>query len=117
MVASKKVPLQYNLDPTSKLASFIEWYENTYRTINEDSGRNRKGDAKKAIKNFLESAVGATQTKEYNHFVESVKQFTEDTKLPKELQRAKNTLSTEEYENFKTYYQKIQKEEEKYKSI
>ena len=27
MVASKKVPLQYNLDPTSKLASFIEWYE------------------------------------------------------------------------------------------
>jgi len=115
MVASKKVLLQYNLDPSSKLASFIEWYEITHRTI-KDTGRKRKGDAKKAIKEFLESAVSATQTKEYKHFVECVNQFTEDTKLPKELQSAKNNLSADDYENFKSLYEKMKKEEEKNKT-
>jgi len=112
MVVSKKVSLEYKLDPTSKVASFVEWYEITHRTTNEN-GRKRKGNAKKAILDFLESAVSGTQTAESKSFVDSVKQFVEDTKLPKELQSAKNNLSAEDYESFKTLYEKMKREEEK----
>ena len=115
VVVSKKVPLSYNLDPASKVASFIEWYEITYRTINEN-GRKRKGNAKKAILDYLEGMLIGTKTKEITEFVESVKQFQEDTKLPKELQSAKNTLSPDEYENFKKLFEKIKKEEESIKA-
>ena len=114
MVVSKKVSLEYKLDATSKVASFVEWYEITHRTTNEN-GRKRKGNAKKAILDFLESAVSGTQTAESISFVDSVKQFVEDTKLPKELQSAKNNLSTEDYESFKTLYEKMKKEEDKNK--
>ena len=48
--------------------------------------------------------------------MESVKQFQDDTKLPKELQSAKNTLSPDEYENFKKLFEKIKKEEESNKA-
>lgn len=116
MVVAKKVSLEYKLDPSSKLAGFIEWYEITHRKTNEETGRKRKGNAKKSILDFLESAVSATQTIEYKHFVECVNQFTEDTKLPKELQSAKNNLSAEDYENFKSLYEKMKKEEEKNKT-
>ena len=114
MVVSKKVSLEYKLDATSKVASFVEWYEITHRTTNEN-GRKRKGNAKKAILDFIESAVSGTQTAESISFVDSVKQFVEDTKLPKELQSAKNNLSTEDYESFKTLYEKMKKEEDKNK--
>jgi len=115
MVVSKKVSLEYKLDATSKVASFIEWYEITHRTTNEN-GRKRKGNAKKAILDFLESAVSGTQTAESISFVDSVKQFKEDTKLPKELQSAKNNLSLEDYESFKSLYEKMKKEEDKNKT-
>ena len=117
MVVAKKVSLEYKLDPSSKLAGFIEWYEITHRTINEETGRKRKGNAKKAILDFLECAVNANQTtKEYNHFVDCIKVFKEDTKLPKELQSAKNNLSPEKYENFKSLYEEMKKEEAKNKA-
>ena len=54
--------------------------------------------------------------KTINDFMESVKQFQDDTKLPKELQSAKNTLSPDEYENFKKLFEKIKKEEESNKA-
>lgn len=116
MVVAKKVSLEYKLDPSSKLAGFIEWYKNRYRTINPDTGRKRVGNAKKVIQDFLEATLTGIQSKEYNEFIDCVKEFKEDTKLPKELQSAKNNLSAEEYENFKSLYEKVKKEEEKNKA-
>ena len=112
---SKKVPLEYKLDPASKLGSFIEWYEITYRTTNEN-GRKRKGNAKKAILDYLEGLLTGVKSKEVNDFMSSIESFREDTKLPKELQSAKNTLSPDEYENFKKLFEKIKKEEESNKA-
>ena len=117
MAAPRKVELSYKLDNASSIASFIGWYEEAKRTINPESGRKRKGNAKKVIQDYLESVFkqGKNDMTNINQkpFMEAVIQFKEDNKLPKELQRAKNTLSTEEYETFKSYYEKIQKEEAK----
>ena len=50
-----KIEFKLSLDKsTSHFAQFIEWYENTHRTTNEETGRKRKGNAKKAIAEFLE---------------------------------------------------------------
>jgi len=111
VVAKAKVQLEYKLDPASPLANFIEWYEVAYRTTNEN-GRKRKGNAKKAVLDFLENYLKGSQ-KEIVDFDSSVKQFREDTKLPKELQAAKNNLSSEEYATFKELYEKVSREEEK----
>ena len=116
MVAKGKVILEYKLDPSSTLASFIEWYEITYRTTNEN-GRKRKGNAKKAILDFIENYLKGSNEKEMMDFDKSVKQFREDTKLPKELQAAKNNLSGEEYETFKSLFEKVKKEEEKNSAV
>ena len=117
MPSPKKVELSYKLDNASYTAQFISWYEEAKRTTNPDTGRKRKGNAKKVIQDYLESVFkeGKNNMNNINQqpFMEAVIQFKEDNKLPKELQRAKNTLSPEEYENFKSYYEKIQKEEAK----
>ena len=68
----KKVELSYKLDPASKLGSFIEWYEITYRTTNEN-GRKRKGNAKKAILDYMEGVLTGVK-KEVNDFM-SVESF------------------------------------------
>ena len=50
-----KIEFKLSLDKsTSHFAQFIEWYENTHRTTNEETGRKRKGNAKKVIAEFLE---------------------------------------------------------------
>ena len=55
-----KIEFKLSLDKsTSNFAQFIEWYENTHRTTNEETGRKRKGNAKKVIAEFLEiSTIG-----------------------------------------------------------
>jgi len=116
MVVSKKVELSFKLDEYSTLGKFVRWYEVKHNKTNPETGRRRKGDARKAIRLYLESLLENKNTKEFEEFGEDVKMFLVDNKLPKELQRAKNTLSPDEYENFKTYYEKIQKEEEKNQS-
>ena len=75
-----------------------------------------KGNAKKAIFDYMEGVLTGVKTKEVNDFIKSVEQFQEDTKLPKELQSAKNSLSPDEYEKFKTLFEKIKKEEESNKA-
>ena len=106
MVAKAKVQLEYKLDPDSKLANFIEWYKVAYTTTNEN-GRKRQGNARKAILNFLENYLGARDVAEMKKFDDCVKQFLETSKLPKELQMAKNKLSNDEYETFKKLADKI----------
>lgn len=114
MPALKKLSLEFKLSPSSPLYSFIEWYELEYRTTNPETGRKRKGNAKKAILDFFDNALSDEPlSKEAEHFNAAVKQFKEDTKLPKELQSAKTNLSPEEYKNFKLLYEKIQNEEKK----
>ena len=120
MVVSKKIELSYKLDNLSYTAQFIQWYEEAMRTVNEETGRKRKGNAKKVIQDYLESVLKDGKNNPNNidqkKFIEAVLQFKEDNKLPKELQRAKNNLSAEEYENFKSLYEKVKKEEEKNKA-
>jgi len=113
MVAKAKVQLEYKLESTSPLAEFIEWYEVAKRTTNPETGRKRKGNAKKALLQFIEGYLKGVQTKEINDFQKSVEEFREDAKLPKELQMAKNTLSSEEYKTFKNLCEKINAEEAK----
>ena len=116
MPVSKKVPLEYKLDPASKVGSFIEWYEITYRTTNEN-GRKRKGNARKKILEFLEGAVlsdnSMSSTTAISSFKEVIERYKEERKLPPELQSAKNSLSADEYEKFKELYQKIKDEDKK----
>lgn len=116
MAVAKKVLLEYKLDPSTKLAEFVQWYELANTSTNEN-GRKRKGDAKKAIRLYLESIITGVKTKDYNDFMNDVDKFVEDNKLPKELQAAKNNLPLEEYESYKKLFEKIKKEEEKVKSI
>ena len=114
MPAPKKVILDYKLNPVSPLAQFVEWYQKAFTTFNPDTGRKRQGNAKKVILEFLENALSDEPPSDAaKHFNDAVKQFKEDTKLPKELQSAKTNLSAEEYKNFKLLYEKIQTEEKK----
>ena len=114
MAAPKKVELSYKLDSASSIASFIGWYEEAKRTTNPDTGRKRKGDAKGAILGFLEEYIkGEMGSPQLGKFNEAARSFQEDNKLPKELQSAKNSLSPDEYKNFKLYWEKIKKDNEK----
>lgn len=115
MPVAKKVELDFKLDPSSQLGSFVEWYKVRYRTTNEN-GRKRIGNARKAIQDYLESSITGVASKELNHFKEAVEEFKEDTKLPAALQNAKNNLSPEDFAQFKSLYEKSEKEAEKNKS-
>lgn len=109
MPVSKKTSLELKFDATSNLGTFIEWYEDAYRTTNEDTGRKRKGNAKQTILSFLQfslSKLDATDKEYLSQYQDIIKRFREDTKLPVELQKAKNNLSEEEYETFKSLYEK-----------
>ena len=105
---------------TSHFAQFIEWYENTHRTTNEETGRKRKGNAKKAIAEFLElyfndrtktnAISGDLNINKMNDLIDT---FKEDTKLSPELQKAKINLSADEFETLKKLLEKSEVEEAK----
>ena len=116
-----KLEFKLSLDrSSSSFASFIEWYENTHRTINEETGRKRKGNAKKVIAEFLEvyfndrngknAISGTSNIKQYNELIDA---FKEDTKLSPELQKAKINLSADEFETLKKLLEKSEVEEAK----
>jgi len=116
-----KIEFKLSLDKsTSHFAQFIEWYENTHRTINEETGRKRKGNAKKVIADFLElyfndrnrkNAISGTS--DINKINELIDAFKEDTKLSPELQKAKINLSADEFETLKKLLEKSEVEEAK----
>ena len=104
-----KIEFKLSLDKsTSHFAQFIEWYENTHRTTNEETGRKRKGNAKKVIAEFLELYFN-DRTK-MNDLIDT---FKEDTKLSPELQKAKINLSADEFETLKKLLEKSEVEEAK----
>jgi|TARA_A100001201_G_scaffold53069_1_gene52165 predicted ATP-binding protein involved in virulence len=110
-----KLEFKLSLDKSSSsFASFIEWYENTHRTINEETGRKRKGNAKKAIQDFLDAYFGSVDdsiiVEKMNKEITS---FKEDTKLSPELQKAKINLSADEFETLQKLLAKSEVEEAK----
>ena len=116
-----KIEFKLSLDKsTSNFAQFIEWYENTHRTTNEETGRKRKGNAKKVIAEFLElyfndrtktNAISGTLN--INKMNDLIDAFKEDTKLSPELQKAKINLSADEFETLKKLLEKSEVEEAK----
>ena len=49
-----KIEFKLSLDKsTSHFAQFIEWYENTHRTTNEETGEKEKVMLKKQLQNSL----------------------------------------------------------------
>ena len=117
MPAPKKVELSYKLDSASSIAKWIGWYEEAKRTINPDSGRKRKGNARKALQDFLESLISeggiSTTAIDQKKFMETLKEYKEDTKLPPELQKAKNNLSPEEFSQFKSLFEKSERRQKR----
>jgi len=116
-----KIEFKLSLDKsTSHFAQFIEWYENTHRTTNEETGRKRKGNAKKVIAEFLElyfndrtktnAISGELNINKMNDLIDT---FKEDTKLSPELQKAKINLSADEFETLKKLLEKSEVEEAK----
>ena len=116
-----KIEFKLSLDKsTSHFAQFIEWYENTHRTTNEETGRKRKGNAKKVIAEFLElyfndrtktnAISGDLNINKMNDLIDA---FKEDTKLSPELQKAKINLSADEIETLKKLLEKSEVEEAK----
>ena len=110
-----KLEFKLSLDKgSSAFASFIEWYENTHRTINEETGRKRKGNAKKAIQDFLDSYfVDRIDSNIVAAMNKEIDTFREDTKLSPELQKAKINLSADEFETLQKLLAKSEVEEAK----
>ena len=118
-----KIEFKLSLDKsTSHFAQFIEWYENTHRTTNEETGRKRKGNAKKVIAEFLElyfndrtktnAISGDLNINKMNDLIDT---FKEDTKLSPELQKAKINLSADEFETLKKLLEKAKLKRQKIK--
>lgn len=109
-----KVEFKLSLDKSvSSFAQFIEWYENTHRTTNE-TGRKRKGNAKKAIADFLDAYFGSIENSILvDKMNKEITSFKEDTKLSPELQKAKINLSAEKFETLKKLLEESEAEEQK----
>lgn len=109
-----KLELKFSLDmASSSTAQFIDWYERTYRTTNEN-GRKRKGNAKKAIQDFLDIYLsGETNNNIISQMNKDIQSFKEDTKLSPELQKAKINLSAEKFETLKKLLEESEAEEQK----
>lgn len=109
-----KLELKFSLDiASSSTAQFIEWYERAYRTTNEN-GRKRKGNARKAIADFLDVYLsGEKNSNIISQMNKDIQSFKEDTKLSPELQKAKVNLSTEKFEMLKKLLEESEAEEQK----
>jgi hypothetical protein len=93
MPASFVFPLK--VQNHSKLSSFIEWYETSFTTINPESGRKRKGNAKKFFLEELEVMIGSG--KPSANFSKVVDEFKKSSILSPELQKARQTLSDADF--------------------
>ena len=88
MPASFIFPLK--VQNQSKLASFIEWYENFHTTTNPDTGRKRKGNVKKFLLEELENLL--TTGKASTQVSKVVEEFKQASLLSPEIQQAKQNL-------------------------
>lgn len=79
----------------SKLSQFIDWYETFYTTINPDTGRKRKGNAKKFLLEELELLVSSGKLS--SSFPKVIEDFKKASVLSPELQKAKQNLSESDF--------------------
>ena len=79
----------------SKLSQFIDWYETFHTTTNTDTGRKRKGNAKKFITEELEHLVSSGKSSP--SFPKVIEDFKKASVLSPELQKAKQNLSEADF--------------------
>lgn len=79
----------------SKLSQFIDWYETFYTSINPDTGRKRKGNAKKFLLEELELLVSSGKSSP--SFPQVIEDFKKASLLSPELQKAKQNLSDADF--------------------
>lgn len=87
--------LSLKVQTQSKLSQFIDWYETFYTTINPDTGRKRKGNAKKFLLEELEVLVSTGKSSQALSKV--IEDFKKASLLSPELQKAKQNLSDSDF--------------------
>lgn len=93
MPASFVFPLK--VQNQSKLSQFIDWYETFYTTTNPDTGRKRKGNAKKFLLEELEALVSTGKSS--SALPKVIEDFKKASILSPELQKAKQNLSESDF--------------------
>ena len=79
----------------SKLSQFIDWYETFHTTVNPETGRKRKGNAKKFLLEELEALVSTGKASAILPKV--IEDFKKVSLLSPELQKAKQNLSDSDF--------------------
>jgi len=93
MPASFLFPLK--VQNQSKLSQFIDWYETFYTSTNPDTGRKRKGNAKKFLLEELEELVSTGKVSA--SLPKVIEDFKKASLLSPELQKAKQNLSDSDF--------------------
>jgi len=93
MPASFLFPLK--VQNQSKLSQFIDWYETFYTSTNPDTGRKRKGNAKKFFLEELEALVSTGKVS--SSLPKVIDDFKNASLLSPELQKAKQKLSDSDF--------------------
>ena len=93
MPASFIFPLK--VQNQSKLSQFLDWYETFYTSTNPDTGRKRKGNAKKFLLEELEVLVSTGKVS--SSLPKVIEDFNKASLLSPELQKAKQNLSDSEF--------------------
>lgn len=93
MPASFILPLK--VQNQSKLSQFIDWYETFYTSTNPDTGRKRKGNAKKFLLEELEALVSTGKSS--SSLPKVIEDFKKASLLSPELQKAKQNLSESDF--------------------
>ena len=96
-------PLTLKIQEGSKLASFVEYYEDFHSEVS-DTGRNRKGNVKKFLLKELECLVSTGKPAE---FPAEVEQFQEYQSHDPEMMEKMKKLSPEDQKTFKALLAKI----------
>lgn len=79
----------------SKLSQFIDWYETFHTSVNPETGRKRKGNAKKFLLEELEALVSTGKVSAMLPKV--IEDFKKASLLSPELQKAKQNLSDSDF--------------------
>ena len=96
--------LQLKVKEDTKLASFLDWYEEAKSSVSE-TGRNRKGNYKKFLLEQLELLLITGEASE--ELLDTIKEFKESSVLPPELQAAKKNLNQTEFAKFVELFEKV----------
>jgi hypothetical protein len=79
----------------SKLSQFIDWYETFHTSVNPETGRKRKGNAKKFLLEELEALVSTGKVSATLPKV--IEDFKKASLLSPELQKAKQSLNESDF--------------------